>query len=329
MQRARPMEAKSETRRLTQQDADSFHSLFEAVFGHRCSAWMYQWKYRDIPAQSYGFFEGGRLIAHCAIFPRRMHAFGAPSTAVQLADLMALRHRAAGYLSGFARKSSPFFRTIDLLLNDLHQQPFPSIAFGFPSRRALRLGERLGVFTPIDDLYELTIEPRAHFSILHCNLRHHSISTCRGSLASVWQQMMSSFADYLICDRDPDYIAHRYFDHPHFRYRVIEIRHRLKGSTLGFFVLKENDSSYEIADVICHRKRLRACLEFASGYAHREGGFPLKIWLTSAFADVADDLASEKLPLELRIMASPRQKEPTLARMQGKWFLTSGDTDYR
>ena len=65
-----------------------------------------------------------------------------------------------GRYGGLSRKSSPFAALIQQVLADLPGDGNPGgLAFGFPSDRAMRLGEHLGLFSSIDRIRQLAFVP--------------------------------------------------------------------------------------------------------------------------------------------------------------------------
>ena len=134
--------------RLDDADLARTIPLFKAVFGHEVPKALLEWKYSKGMGESWGGSGdcNGELLLHCGLIYRQVVFEGELHRAAQLVDLMA--HRKS---SGLSRAQSPFFVLIKLILSRLQAPENPyCLAFGFPSERAMRLGEHLGVFRSIE-----------------------------------------------------------------------------------------------------------------------------------------------------------------------------------
>lgn len=172
-------------RLLQESDWPQVEALFANVFGHALPRPLTAWKYAAGRGLSIGMSHGvatdgpavaqapvpgnapgsvgsdpdSPLLAHCGLVFREVLAFGQPIQAAQLVDLM-VAPAARGRL---VRQASPFAQVVGHALAQLGSDRNPRnpdrVAFGFPSQRAMRLAEHLGLVREIDQVHELSWSP--------------------------------------------------------------------------------------------------------------------------------------------------------------------------
>lgn len=314
-------------RALTVDDLPAFQALFLAVFGERISAERWARKYAAGQGEGHGIWLAGQLIAHCGIFYRSTLVGGEVRRIGQLGDLMASPDKAGG----LSRRGSPFFQLIQHVLARLRGPDNPDgLAFGFPSERAMRLGERLGLFTTIDLLYELIFPPRAagFFSDRRQLLLPTDPSFDRIA-GPLWQAMAKDLRQAMVGVRDAAYLRTRYFEHPNHQYRLCCIRRPLTGTPVGLIVLRQLGDDWELSDLVAPLANVPRLLRAAQAEVAGLGGRRLQLWLTESYARRFADLAASCNRLEFRIMANPFSSAELLQRFDRRWWLSSGDTDYR
>lgn len=301
--------------------------LFRQVFGSDISEEMLAWKYGDGRGRSYGAFSpDGVLLAHCGIFYRQVLADGQPRRIAQLGDLMAL----PGRYGGLSRSQSPFALLIRQVLADLPGEANPDgLAFGFPSDRAMRLGEHLGLFSSIDRMHEVTCTP---LPVSRGSDRCVAVSPAdkafTGVAGRLWHKMAKDLGGDLIGVRDAAYLRQRYFHHPHNRYGCYLVSSRWLGSPLGLLITRIDGEQCELLDIIAPVSGISRLLQVARQQLAAWGAVVMKLWLTERYADLLKHQAEASSPLEFRIMASPFSSAGHPERFANRWWLTSGDTDY-
>ncbi|MHB8354691.1 MAG: GNAT family protein [Burkholderiales bacterium] len=314
--------------RLTPEEQGLMQPLFAATFGHPMNEALMRYKYAPGQGYSVGVWDtGDRLVAHCGVFKRRVLMGGVPRTAVQLGDLMG-SPQGRRHLS---RRGSPFFMLIDQVLSHLPQPDNPeALAYGFPSDRSMRLGEALGVFVQCDSLVQVaypTAVPGAMCSDRALEIAAWSTSVAQ-EIDAAWAAMAQGFRADLIGVRDAQYLAWRYFKHPGRGYRLYRIVGLWK-RTIGFVVLKPRGVTWELMDMVGSPEHLPRLITAARRLIGTIGGQTLMVWLTGRWAERLGQEASNHTLLEFRIMANPRTPQAVLDRFNQRWWLTSGDTDYR
>lgn len=304
------------------------HPLFRDVFGTEITTEMLSWKYADGRGRSYGVFDARqKLQTHCGLLYRQVIAEGHLRRIGQLVDLMAR----PGQKKGIARATSPFSRLISRVLADLEDSANPdALAFGFPSNRAMRLGQHLGLFASIDRMYQLTFSLRAprRYADRIDHIKAFDKDIYR-SIERLWRQMSEGLGQGLVGVRDATYLQHRYVNHPHYHYDFGFVRPWWGGRPLGLVVLRTDNQPHELMDILAspvHIERIVAAVRCHIG-VYSVNNFIL--WLSENHAQAFVDHAQTIEPLEIRIMANPLSSGGAPQRFAGRWWLTSGDTDYR
>lgn len=309
-------------------EEDRIRPLFREVFKVDISPEMVGWKYGQGRGRSWGAWDADdELVVHCGVFYRRALAGGTPRRIAQLGDLMASPHKPGGLTRG----QSPFARLIRQLLVELPDASNPdALAFGFPSERAMRLGERLGVFAQIDQVHALSftplpgawnadrVEPLPSLSPRSAHL-----------LDQLWSAMAADLQEGLVGVRDAAYLQWRYFEHPTHRYTCLLVRSPWLRRPIGVLVVRGDGAERELMDVIAPLAHFPRLIQAARRWLAQTGGDTLHLWLASTYAQRFAPLAQSCQPLEFRIMANPLGPAWVLEKFHHRWWLTSGDTDYR
>lgn len=317
-----------QVREIGFQELGLIRPLFSRVFKADLPDSLLAWKYGDGRGRSYGAFtEEGELVAHCGLFYRQTLAEGVFCRIAQLGDLMAL----PGRHGGVSRGRSPFALLIQQVLADLPAADNPdALAFGFPSDRAMRLGEHLGLFAAIDQVWELQFSPLPLRSGAdHCSELDPADRSATRIADRLWRQMAKDLGGDLIGVRDGSYLRHRYGSHPQYRYRLHLVCSRWLRRPVGLLVTRLDGEQCELLDLIAPRPAMERLLVAARQQLASWGGTTLKLWLTGRHAALLQHQADHAVPLEFRIMANPFSSGNRPQRFAGRWWLTSGDTDYR
>lgn len=313
--------------RLDDNDLERTMPLFKAVFGHEVPKALLEWKYRNGMGESWGVSGdcNGELLLHCGLIYRRVAFEGEVHKAAQLVDLMA--HRKS---SGLSRAQSPFFVLIKLILERLQGPENPySLAFGFPSERAMRLGEHLGVFRSIDSLFDLVFESRmASWHVPACH--EVGVAEAFSTVDELWSRMRRGFRDCSIGSRDAGYFSHRFFSHPSKPYRLLLVKGRLFGRIAGLAVVRDHgEGALALIDLLSSFNDIPDIFKAVQSWSRLNNYRTLIFSVTSRFAREFEPCATEMRSTEFRIMANPFTEASILHRLESNWWLTSGDTDYR
>lgn len=301
--------------------------LFRQVFGHDISLSFLEWKYGAEHGESwYVGDDEGKPLLHCGVFYRDILLAGQQHRIGQLTDLMAAPKQA-----GLTRKDSPFTRLMQRILEELPSPRNPhGLAVGFPSDRAMRLGEHLGVYKAIDDWHELvfTARPRRRFSP-----GAGDATTLGDALPALtdtlWGRMRDDLGEHPVGIRDYAYLERRYLHHPQHRHHCLLVRSFWRRRPLALAILRGESEHLELLDLIGPLSAMPAALAAVQAWLPTVGGRSFAFWLTSRFAKQFAALAERSRVTEFRIMANPRTPAAILEQFDHRWWLTGGDTDYR
>jgi hypothetical protein len=313
-------------RQLPDEALAELQPLFEQVFKHPVSLELLRWKYADGRGESWLADDTqGSPAIHCGLFFRDVLHHGERFRAAQLVDLMAPPKP-----RGLRRSDSPFALLMDKVLKDLPRMNNPQgVAFGFPSERAMRLGERMGVYKAVDQWLELEFAPvRSRFGPRWREL--HSINDYDAEkVNALWQNMALGLKAFALGVRDVAYLEQRYRAHPEKRYTLLMAESLWRRKPLGLAVIGPGDGRYELMDVVGAWKDVPTVVGAAQNWLADRGGQSLTLSLTERFARQLEPYATGCTPTQFRIMANPFSLPDGGQSLQGNWWLTGGDTDYR
>lgn len=317
----------TEIRRLADAELGQIGPLFERVFGVPFNRALIDWKYAGGRGESWtGWLDATAPAIHCGLAFRDVRWRGAVCRAAQLTDLMALPK--AG---GLSRRHSPFVLLTRRILAGLPRADNPQgLAFGFPSARAMRLGEHCGVYRAVDRLFELEFHPqRSRFAP-----RYRAIAALDAPDAAManrlWLAMAQGLTDHAVGIRDPGYLDRRYVRHPAKRYSLLAISGRWLRQPIGLAVIGPGQAGcYELLDVVGAWRDMPEIIAALKDWLASTGGTRIAWSLTRSFALPLAPCATACTETEFRIMANPETPETALKALEQRWWLTGGDTDYR
>lgn len=321
-------------RAVQPQDGDAVRAMFPDRFGHELSAAEWRWKYAEGRGRAVGLFQGDRLVAHCGGLNRPALLMGEPGMTCQIGDVMVMPHAIAG-----------LGRT-----NALHQVTATFIeahvgwgeryvgGFGFPNSRHMKLAERLGLYAPVDDVQQLSwtalsaiegadidgdqIEPADAALLREDTPTWHA-------LTALWKKMAAACTGSALGIRDPAWLRHRYGRRPGCDY----VLHRVstsEGQLFGLFVLRLLPHAVELIDLVGDPRHFQRLVRHARRAAADWGRDRLEVWITASHAAWVDDPADPAVVQQINVAvpANIHSQGYPAARLQGRWFLMGGDTDF-
>jgi hypothetical protein len=306
-------------------DEGALLALFSRAFGQEMPAERWRWKYRGLDRLGTAVRRGNRVVAFYGGMPRVVRLHGEPVTAVQIGDVMVDPSE-----RGAPRRRSPFFVATSRFAEDLvgPGRPF-AFAFGFPSERHARLGERLGLYARVDEILEANWEPlSATPDVLYRTrpLAHDEI----GSVDDLWEAMAGDLRDTVIGTRGGSYVRERFIEHPTLRYLTLLVRHRFSRQPQGLVVLRDHgESGVELVDAVAPVASLPILVSVArrvAGRLHRSRVFG---WMTPRAAESFKASAPALAPAGIPIPTIVWKAVPDLDKLRGKWWLLGGDADSR
>lgn len=313
-------------RRLQDHELEALRPLFEVVFKYSVSLELLRWKYAQQRGESW-VFEGtdGQLAMHCGVYFRNIVFQGHELRVAQLVDLMALPKA-----QGLSRVESPFVMLMHTILLALPREDNPQgIAFGFPSERAMRLGERMKVYRAVDRIMELNFAP-AHRRLGSRWRVLPSINLAEVALLDkLWIQMSRSLSRFAVGLRNSEYIKQRYLTPPERGYTLLLIESRWLNRPIGLAVIGPGEDRRELLDIVCAWENVPEVIRATQCWLGETNSSALFFLLTERFARQIAFLAARCEPTQFQIMGNPFSPEACLSSLEGHWWLTGGDTDYR
>lgn len=315
--------------RLHSHNAVEMRSLFSEVFGHEMSAAHWQWKYGNERGCGMGVWRtDGRIVAHYGGVGRKTLMFGQPVTSVQVGDVMVSVDE-RGTLS---RKGPIFLATATFLEQELGFGRAHLLGFGFPSETAYRVAERLGLYGRVGFIQSVTWPTHLGAASLSTKVRSldRSDAANADTFNRCWQGMANDLGNHVAGVRDASYMQHRYTHHPEKQYRVFVVSRRLSGRTLGLFVLRETQPGVcELLDVVGPLTHIPLLVRQARRVAAAWGCKFLFAWLTDNILSEFDLPADASVkPVPVVVPCNIWTAGPDKALVDGKWWLTGGDTDF-
>lgn len=316
----------SETPRLqwaSENDHPALLALFQRAFDASMPASEWAWKYPAAGGLSLVALRGGQAVAHYGGQPRRMLAMGELLTAVQVSDIMVDPNERGALGRGglFARIATAFTEQVT--------QPVGAHAFvfGFPSPRATRLGELLGIYGRLDRLEQLTWPARPGQST-HRSIGESEIEALVPLGEALWPLQRRALADkHLMGIRDDNWLAERYASHPLTPYRALVYHSRWRRRPLAAAVFREHADHLELLDLLGAPRHYGELVAALCGEAARLGHQTLLAWLTPG-AQAGLPAPRTREPLLHVNLAGPGHKA-LCSRFHSRCWMTAGDTDYR
>lgn len=322
--------------RITPGRSGEMRALFAEVFGHPMSAAHWQWKYGDNHGLGIGVWRHSdempaRLVAHYGGTSRNILQAGAPARAFQACDLMvAVSDRGA-----LTRKGPVFLAGSTYLEHELGYGAPHLLGIGFPNERAYRLPEKLGLYAGVLARIQEVSWPARSARSWSASVREINPAepAAVAALEAAWTAMRQSLPEHIIGVRDAAYVRQRYQAHPEFAYRVFVVRRRLLGTVLGALVLRRIDTEdgpvCELLDAIGPVARMPELVTHARRLAAALGASRVFSWLADnllPYFPLGD--AGTVRDLHVLVPGNNWTPGPPTASLQGRWWLTGGDTDF-
>ena len=296
-------------------------TLFQEVFGHPLSRELWAWKYAAGHGNAVVTSHKGALIAHYGGMYRDVRRCGEPDWVFQICDVM-VHPRERGVLT----RQGPF-----LLMAATSAEIYGPLGFGFPNARAMRVAEKMGLYSPAGQMAEVRWEPSSPGVRLRTRVRslERWSASDRALVAQLWESMAHDLRDCVVGVRDWTYLDHRYVSHPHNHYEMLVVTARVTGKPLGIMVLRRLEGSCELLDVIAPLASLPLLIDQARRMTARWGLAHLYCWITQNHAPLFVVCAGKEEALDVTIPTSCWTADPRADSFKDKWWLMSGDTDFR
>lgn len=324
-----PGDSRWRVRDMTPADQDAMRALFHESFGHEMPPEQFRWKYGDGAGDGVGVWENDTLVAHYGGFGRLLWIGDTAVAAVQIGDVM-VSPRSRGVLTRrgpFVQAATSYFE------RRLAPRGPAAFAFGFPSRRHLDLGRLLGIYDSADQVADVrwTLHDIAPPG---CWYETRRLVRLEGAYVARTERLVAAMRrdlpDRVVGDRSASYLNYRYGGWGD--YALYALLLRPLGLLVGLFAIRAPASAggeCELLDVIGRLRHFPVLSRAAGAAARTLGAGTLHTWATTAPAAVFARCGATVEPTDVDIAVST-WPDPQAARgTQGRFWLLSGDTDFR
>ena len=310
-----------QVRHVRPTDFDEIATLFQEVFGHPISRELWTWKYANGHGNGVVAARHGTLIAHYGGMYRDVMLCGKPDWVFQICDVM-VHPKERGVMT----RQGPF-----LLTAATSAEIYGPLGFGFPNARAMEVAAKMGLYSEVGQMSEVRWDPSAPRFRLRTSLQ----PVVRGSAASqavvesLWAAMAHDLQQDVVGVRDWAFLEHRYFSHPHNHYEVLAVTSRFTGKPLGVMVLRRMEAMCELVDVITPLENLPLLIDQARRLTGLWNLPYLYCWITKNHLSRFLATGGQEVALNVSIPTSCWTDDPRADVFKDKWWLMSGDTDFR
>lgn len=302
--------------------------LFKDTFHHDMTPAAWQWKYGDNLSHQVGAWLGDKLIAHYGGVGRKILLFGQPQMAVQICDVMVDTSE-----RGVLTRRGPFFLTTATFLERFigYGKPY-LIGFGFPNDRHMKIAERHGLYAAVGRMTEFSWSTRSRFPLWGTRLHlisHDQTSLTKATVNQCWQRMAKDLQNAIVGVRDWEYVLHRYLNHPQQRYQVVLVKSRFSPRARGILVLRFDPEGCEILDLIAPLAEIPLLITHARRLAGLQGAARVFCRITENFARHFAVTGGTQHAVNIHIPANTWSDGPSPEILEDRWWLMSGDKDFR
>lgn len=312
---------------VTAADKAVVRQLFDEVFApQQMTEAHWEWKYGQPRGLGIAAWREGKMVAHYGAVRREIHYFGLPKPAIQIADVMV----AASERRILTRQGAFFLTAATFPECYVGYGAEAWLGYGFPTDRAMKVGERLGLYAPVGNMVELCWQTKAAASHLWTRIRHlqpHQVEQNQVIVNQLWQQMAANLPDALVGVRDWKYVEHRYLQHPYKHYELLFISRRLTAQALAVAIIHRQGDTCQLIDFIGDLRHIPETLRQVRRMAGVWGMKQVVVWITENFTTAFSKLQKAK-PLDIQIPHSIWCQGVSPKEVDGHWWLMAGDTDF-
>lgn len=308
----------------TPEDLPGCLSLFKEAFAAEMSPELWQWKYGEGRGRAVVARRNGHIVAHYGATSRRIAINGRIVEGLQVCDVMVVPGE-----RGLMTKKGVFFEVASAFLEthfgyyDEHE-----LAFGFPNHRAMRVAERLGLYGEVGRISEVRWTPYPSFRVRYAATLSDVAELDDGLLARLWGQMAADLPDAVLVVRDPAYVRYRYQHHPVHRYEALVVRDRLTGRPHGVAILRCDNNECKLMDMLAPLNSIPLLVDAARTAAARRSLSVVTAWISSSYARCLVHGGGVATDTDIRIPTNVWTDGRSVERLQDRWWLMMGDTDF-
>ena len=304
---------------------EAWMALFEQAFGYRMAQALWHWKYRHNPLPGMGAWRDGELVAFYGGMTRDVIYCGKRERALQIGDVMTRPDE-----RGVMTRTGPFQLAASTFIERTSGYGMPTLfGYGFPTDKALKVAERQGLYKQVDQMVELAWGPPDALAGVLDSVEELTPRR-EAAVNALWQAMSAAMASSAVGVRDWAYLVDRYQSHPVNRYQCLLVKHRITRAPRGVVVIRDRgEDGIELLDLVGDPANWAHLIRAARRLVKLNGRKRTYLWTTRSHAHMLAATAPETREMELMVPANVWTPGPSAEELQGKWWLTGGDTDFR
>jgi hypothetical protein len=308
-------------------DFPALAELFHRVFQEKMSEKLWSWKYGEGRGQASIVWRDGTVVAHYGGVSRPILFFGKPASACQIADVMVEpSERGALTRRGPFFQAAASFAEVYLGYGSKHV-----LGFGFPNARVMKLACKLSLYDDVGEMTEMAWKPDHRGPVKTLSLQplmEMGQARLDRLVYPLWDAMRRDLRHAIVGVRDSAWLRYRYFSHPRFNYETLLVARRWRGKPLGVMVLRCQGTRCELLDVIAPLSRVPLVVREARRYVAQRAVDELYCWISEGFSSLFDCCEGERRILEINVPTSQWVIGPSPAKLEQRWWLMGGDTDF-
>ncbi len=226
--------------------------------------------------------------------------------------------------------NGPLYLTASHLLNHCTGSNQPcALGFGFAHDDPLKQNAHLGILVPVGEMLELVWPARRSDAYIG-----HHIDVAnpqhRAQLEQLFTQMRAALSPYMLGERGVNYIQQRYLEHPLYQYQVkLVSRANAPRTVLGMVVLRVVDEQVLIMDLVGEPQYFTNLIEYAQTQNTSLGAHQLSMWISADHLPLLGNGYTRVEDSSVRTPTILNLPSPDTSALVGRWFLTTGDTDFK
>jgi hypothetical protein len=305
-------------------------ALFAGIFAPaQMTSAHWEWKYSNNRGVGVGAWRSDALVAHYGGVWRTIAIDGTTRLAVQITDVMVSpRERGVMGRRGAFALVAPSFA--ECFVGDGAKA---LIGFGLPNERHFKAAEKRGLYGEVDRIVEIrwpATDESARAARFFFRTEIVEADTLRRDvreLNALWRVMRNGLPNSIVGVRDQAYLVHRYVNNPVHQYEYVSFHSPFLHRRVGLAVLKISETSVEVRDVIARPDRIKYCITALRSLA-RLRGLELSLWITRSHKNLCWVPGGTESETGIVIPISTWTNGPSVESIRGRWWLTSGDTDF-
>ncbi len=313
-------------------DGEAINQAFNQVFGLDRSIEEWHWKFcRADVASPIVLAESGRgeLLAHYAGIPAKFQVDGEVFQAGQIVDVYSTKR--ARRL--FARRGV-YVQTVEAFFEEFGKSGLFPLLYGFPGKRALRLGLLQLGYDAMEPQPVWVWERRTSrgmFSVRRYSYRAEEVAATDPRFDALWDRVRGRYRAAVV--RDGARVRQRLAGHPSIRYRLFMVAPRLSREPVAWVAFRV-DEMVRWLDLVWdadHPGALELVAHLGRVLARQEGRAGESLWLVGdpRAEGILGRLGYQRQaePNGLVMVARAFPGGPEVTRLENRVYVTLADSD--